>query len=99
MDAFQEALRTDPDQKDKSKYILLFKAPDPVAEMILLAGKAALLRRAYQGIVPEEQVSAMCGGGVSRGLRACDITVPMQGQHQIRPTLHFMSKTTAEDLR
>ncbi|HEY0785006.1 MAG TPA: alpha/beta hydrolase [Acidobacteriaceae bacterium] len=47
-DAFVEAARTDPDQRAKSRYILLFRSPDHLAESTLMALDARLLRAAYQ---------------------------------------------------
>ena len=55
-DAFREALASDPDQQAKSHYIQLFRTPGHVAEELLLAADAALLRRVYQGKVGEDQV-------------------------------------------
>ncbi len=57
-DALRHALLHDKDQQHKSRYIPLFKAPFHVAEGMLLADDAKLLRSAYQGIVPAEQVNA-----------------------------------------
>ena len=57
VDAFLEALHSDPDQMWKSKYIVLFKAPGHAAESLLLSDGAHRLRGAYQGKVPDEQVA------------------------------------------
>ncbi len=57
-DALRHALLHDKDQQHKSRYIPLFKAPFHVAEGMLLADDAKLLRSAYQGIVPAGQVNA-----------------------------------------
>ena len=58
IDAFSKAVRSDPDQMFRSKYILLFKAPGHVAESLLLADGAKRLRGAYECKVPEAQVEA-----------------------------------------
>ena len=58
INAFQDALRSDLDQMNRSKYILLFKSPDPIPETALLAFEAKALRAAYQGIVPAAQVQS-----------------------------------------
>ncbi|MCW7540842.1 alpha/beta hydrolase [Aquabacterium sp. A7-Y] len=55
-DAFQDALRHDADQRRRSIYMLLFRLRLPLAEWLLLARDARVLRRAYQGRVPAEQV-------------------------------------------
>ena len=57
-DALREALLHDKDQQHRSRYIPIFKAPFHVAEKMLLADDAKLLRSAYQGIVPALQVDA-----------------------------------------
>jgi len=55
--AFLDALRTDSDQKWRSKYIPLFRMPGHVAERILQSGKPQRLGIAYQGKVHECSVS------------------------------------------
>lgn len=55
-DAFFKAVRSDLDQMWKSKYIALFKMPGHVAERLLLADGAKLLRKVYGGKVPAERV-------------------------------------------
>lgn len=57
-DALRHALLHDKDQQHRSRYIPMFKAPFHVAEGMLLADDAKLLRNVYQGIVPAEQVKA-----------------------------------------
>ena len=56
VDAFLDAIHTDPDQMWKSKYIPLFKMPGHVAESLLLGDDGKRLRAVYQGKVPEAQV-------------------------------------------
>lgn len=56
-DAFREALANDPEQQAKSQYIQLFRMPGHVAEGMLLAADAALLRRVYQDKLQEDQVA------------------------------------------
>ena len=58
IDAFCEAIATDPDQKARSQYIDFFKMPGHVAEAFFLKDDAARLRGVYQGKVPEPQVSS-----------------------------------------
>lgn len=55
-DAFLDALETDDDQKQRSKYITLFRAPGRAAESLFQASDYARLRNVYQGKVPEQQV-------------------------------------------
>ena len=57
VDAFLEAIASDPDQKARSQYIQLFKMPGHVAEAMFLKDDGVRLREAYQGKVPEQQVS------------------------------------------
>ena len=57
-DAFLKAVRHDPGQMWKSKYIALFKMPGHVAEKLLLADGAKRLRKIYGGKVPVEQAAA-----------------------------------------
>ena len=54
--AFSDAVRRSLDQMNRSKYILLFKAPGHLAERLLLAFGAKGLRSVYQGKVAEAQV-------------------------------------------
>ena len=54
--AFRHALVSDIDQMNRSKYILLFRAPGHVAEKMLLANGGERLRGVYQGFVPVAQV-------------------------------------------
>ncbi len=55
-DAFFEAVRSDPDQMWKSKYIAFFKMPGHAAEKLFLADGARVLRGVYQGKLPEAEV-------------------------------------------
>ena len=55
-DAFLNAIENDADQKMRSQYITLFRAPGGTAEKLLEANDYALLRRSYQGKVPDAQV-------------------------------------------
>jgi pimeloyl-ACP methyl ester carboxylesterase len=57
-DAFLEALEKDEDQRSRSKYILLFRAPAGMAETALLAINARGLRKAYAGKLPAAEVEA-----------------------------------------
>lgn len=57
-DAFFEAVRSDPDQMWKSKYIALFKMPGQVAEKLFLADGAKRLGAVYEGKISPEQVTA-----------------------------------------
>ncbi len=94
-DAFFEAVRSDPGQMWKSKYIVFFKAPGHVAETLFLAGGAKLLRRAYQGIVPAAQVEANVRrlrepGALTAALnwyRALSLRPPPTGRIRV-PTLY-----------
>jgi pimeloyl-ACP methyl ester carboxylesterase len=56
-DAFAKALENDAGQKIRSSYIALFRAPLKAAEKLFEASEYALLRRTYQGKVPEPQVN------------------------------------------
>jgi pimeloyl-ACP methyl ester carboxylesterase len=58
IDAFLNAVASDPDQKARSQYIEFFKMPDHVAEKIFLENDGARLRGVFQGKLPPEQVSA-----------------------------------------
>jgi len=57
IDAFLDAVASDPDQKARSQYIQLFKMPGQVAEAMFLKDDGTRLRGVFQGKVPEEQVS------------------------------------------
>lgn len=57
VDAFLNAVASDPDQKARSQYIQLFKMPGQVAEAMFLRDDGARLRAVFQGKVSEEQVS------------------------------------------
>ncbi len=65
--AFRHTLLTNLDQMNKSKYILLFKAPGHLAEKIFLADGRSRLRGVYQGFVSpehiEENVRRLSDGG------------------------------------
>ena len=56
LDAFAKALAEDADQKRKSLYMLLFRAPGHAAEKMFLAFDAKVLRGVYQGKVPAAEV-------------------------------------------
>jgi pimeloyl-ACP methyl ester carboxylesterase len=49
IDAFLQAVETDDEQKEKSKYIAFFRMPGGVVESYLLADNAQRLRSVYQG--------------------------------------------------
>jgi pimeloyl-ACP methyl ester carboxylesterase len=55
--AFLDAIETDPDQKQRSKYIEFFRTPG-AAESYFQADDWQALRRVYQGKVAEERVEA-----------------------------------------
>lgn len=55
--AFANAIENDTAQKMKSAYIPLFRAPFHAAEKLFETSDYALLRRSYQGKVPEEQIN------------------------------------------
>jgi pimeloyl-ACP methyl ester carboxylesterase len=57
IDAFLNAVASDPDQKARSQYIQLFKMPGQVAEAMFLKDDGARLREVFKGKVPEKQVS------------------------------------------
>lgn len=57
LDAFLDALASDPDQKARSQYIQLFRMPGQVAEGILRKGDGAPLRGVFCGKVSERQVA------------------------------------------
>ena len=56
LDAFAEALANDADQKKKSLYMMLFRAPGHLAEKTFLAFDAKVLRGVYEGKVAEAEV-------------------------------------------
>lgn len=56
-DAFLNAIETDEDQKQRSKYISLFRMPGGAAERLFEANHYQLLRSVYQGKVPESAIS------------------------------------------
>jgi pimeloyl-ACP methyl ester carboxylesterase len=58
VDAFLEAVKGDPDQKARSRYIEFFKMPGHVAESYFLADDGKHLREVYSGKVSEPQVSS-----------------------------------------
>jgi pimeloyl-ACP methyl ester carboxylesterase len=58
IDAFLNAVASDPDQKTRSQYIQLFKMPGQVAEAMFLKEDGVRLRGVFQGKVPEKQISA-----------------------------------------
>jgi pimeloyl-ACP methyl ester carboxylesterase len=57
IDAFLDAVASDPDQKARSQYIDLFKMPGNIAEAMFLKEDGARLRGVYQGKVPLQQVA------------------------------------------
>lgn len=57
VDAFLEAIASDPDQKARSQYIQLFKMPGQAAEGLFLKDDGARLRAVFQGKVPESKVA------------------------------------------
>jgi pimeloyl-ACP methyl ester carboxylesterase len=56
IDALFHALRTDPEQRRKSRYIGLFRLPWHIAERVLLAQNARRLRAAYRNKLRAEQL-------------------------------------------
>jgi pimeloyl-ACP methyl ester carboxylesterase len=58
INAFWEAVASDPDQQARSQYIEFFKMHGHVAEGFFLENGAERLRGVYQGKVPEQQVSS-----------------------------------------
>jgi pimeloyl-ACP methyl ester carboxylesterase len=58
VDAFLEAVKGDPDQKARSRYIEFFKMPGHITESYFLADDAKRLREVYQGKVSEVQTSS-----------------------------------------
>jgi pimeloyl-ACP methyl ester carboxylesterase len=57
VDAFLDAVASDPDQKARSGYIQFFKMPGQVAEDLFLKNDGVRLRAVFQDKVPEEHVS------------------------------------------
>jgi pimeloyl-ACP methyl ester carboxylesterase len=57
LDAFTEALNTDPDQQKRSSYFQLFRAPNHAAESALLADDAKVLQGAYLGKLSASEVN------------------------------------------
>ena len=55
-DAFLNAIETDEDQKQRSKYIAFFRMPGRAAESFFEADDYTALRRVYQGKVAEAQL-------------------------------------------
>ncbi len=56
-DALLDALRSDADQKWRSRYIPVFRIPGRVAEALLKSGKPQRLRTIYQGKIDKAAVS------------------------------------------
>jgi pimeloyl-ACP methyl ester carboxylesterase len=56
-DAFFNALEADEDQKQRSRYIALFRMPGGVAENLFQADDYQRLRGVYQGKLPESAIS------------------------------------------
>ena len=56
-DAFFNALEADEDQKQRSRYIALFRMPGGVAEDLFQADDYQRLRSVYQGKLPESAIS------------------------------------------
>lgn len=56
--AFLNALKTDSDQQDRSRYIKIFRMPGHMAEAALLAEHAKRLRAAYEGKLPTGQIDS-----------------------------------------
>lgn len=68
IDALYKAIRSDPEQRSKSRYIAVFRLPFRIAERLLLAQGARRLRAAYRRKLPEAQleryVTRFCEPGV-----------------------------------
>jgi len=60
-DAFFNALEADEDQKQRSRYIALFRMPGGVAENLFQADDYQRLRGVYQGKLPESAISENIG--------------------------------------
>ncbi len=56
IDALYRAIRNDPEQRSKSRYIAVFRLPFRIAERLLLAQGARRLRAAYRRKLPEAQM-------------------------------------------
>lgn len=56
-DAFLNAIKTDEDQKQRSRYISFFRLPDGAAESFFQADNHQRLRAVYQGKLPDSAVS------------------------------------------
>jgi pimeloyl-ACP methyl ester carboxylesterase len=56
--AFLNALKTDSDQQDRSRYIKIFRMPGHMAEAALLADDAKRLRAAYEDKLPAAQIDS-----------------------------------------
>jgi len=58
-EALTAAIRGDPDQQTRSGYMLMFRAPEGVAETYLLGDDAANLRAVYKGKVAPGQIDSI----------------------------------------
>ena len=58
-EALTAAIRGDPDQQTRSGYMLMFRAPEGVAETYLLGDEAANLRAVYKGKVAPGQIDSI----------------------------------------
>jgi len=58
-EALTAAIRSDPDQQTRSGYMLMFRAPEGVAETYLLGDGAANLRAVYKGKVAPGQIDSI----------------------------------------
>jgi pimeloyl-ACP methyl ester carboxylesterase len=56
-DAFLNAIKTDEDQKQRSRYISFFRMPDGAAESFFQADNYQRLRAVYQGKLPDSAVN------------------------------------------
>jgi len=94
-DAFLNAIEADEDQKQRSRYIAIFRTPGGVAENLFEADDYQRLRGVYQGMLPESAVSENIRrlaepGALSSALnwyRALDLKVRI-GQITV-PTLYI----------
>lgn len=96
--AFLNALRTDSDQQDRSRYIKIFRMPGHMAEAALLAEGAKRLRAAYEDKLPASQIDSNLRrmsepGALTAALnwyRAMDIDPSFDGASKIVtvPTLY-----------
>jgi pimeloyl-ACP methyl ester carboxylesterase len=57
VDAFLEAVASDPDQKARSQYIQFFKMPGQAADAVFLKDDGARPSGIFQGKVPEDKVA------------------------------------------